>query len=52
MSMDIIERDMMIMLSKSRPPELPNAIPASSTWAPTRGPKSLTISGISFSCLA
>jgi hypothetical protein len=51
-SIDIIERDIMIMSSKSRPPELSNAMPGSSTWAPSRGPKSLAISGILFSCLA
>ncbi|KAE8124599.1 hypothetical protein FH972_019466 [Carpinus fangiana] len=44
MTIDIIERDMIIIMPrKSRPPELSNITPALSTWAPTRAPKSLAI---------
>ncbi|KAE8124595.1 hypothetical protein FH972_019462 [Carpinus fangiana] len=44
MTIYIIERDMIIIMPrKSRPPELSNTTPASSTLAPTRASESLAI---------
>jgi hypothetical protein len=43
MTIDIIERDIIIMPNKTRPPGLPNRIPASSMRASTQAPKSLVI---------
>jgi len=51
MAIDIIERDMIIMPSESKLLELSNAIPASSSWAPTRAPKSLAICVMSLDLL-
>ncbi|GMY19960.1 putative metallo-beta-lactamase [Fagus crenata] len=43
MTIDLVERDIIIMPNKTRPPGLPNRIPASSMRASTKAPESLFI---------